>query len=206
MRDVLDADRLGLLDLRPRRRPELRLHPAPEFRTPSLPCRQRSSRANPGERPLDAGGVPAPSAWGGDVLVVQFASDRGDVEPCFVEFPDPLDHFFADLPRPPELDSLRTFDGERVPCSLTDQPALELRERREHRWPSSPRSVSRYRPRGRGRRGSSRACVPAPSVTRSRAATVRAGRASRRPELARPRARRPVAPPVALDGRSSTSR
>ena len=50
-----------------------------------------------------------------------------------MEFSDPLDDLFADLARPSELDSLRAFHGECVPGSLTDQPALELRERREHR-------------------------------------------------------------------------
>jgi hypothetical protein len=68
-----------------------------ESLAPTLPSpsSSRSSRANPRERPLDAGGMPASSAWGGDVLVVQFARDCGDGESGLVEFSDPLDDFGA---------------------------------------------------------------------------------------------------------------
>ena len=96
--------------------------------------------------------MPASSAWGRDVLLVQFARDRGDAEPCFIEIPDPFDDLFADLPRAPELDPLGTFHGERVPGPLTDQPALELRERGEHAAIISPVGVEVSTPRSRATR------------------------------------------------------
>ena len=67
-----------------------------------------------------------------------------------MEFPDPFDDLFADLPRSAELDSLGTFHGERVPGSLTDQPALELRERRENTRHHLPRRCGGINPEVEG--------------------------------------------------------
>ena len=68
-----------------------------------------------------------------DAVRVQLVSDIRVAHPQSPEFAYPLDRLLAHRARTPEPDTLRPLHRERVLRSLTDQPALELREGREDR-------------------------------------------------------------------------
>ena len=87
----------------------------------------------PRQRPLHSRGMPAPSTWSRDALLVQLPGDRGDGEPGLIQLLDPLDRLLAHLTRPSELDTLRSLDRQCVLRPLADQPALHLSHRGDDR-------------------------------------------------------------------------
>ena len=103
--------------------------------------------------------------------------------------------------RPPEDDTLRPLHRECVLRSLTDQPALELRERREHRRHHLARGVEVSTPRSSAIRFQPR-LRPAPSAPRSPGASARACRAWRRP-IQQPCPPRSPLGPVGAESRMS---